>query len=194
VSNTPKSILFLGYSASETRIVQKLLDLGLHVEEQSLPTEDLSGFDLVISFGFKHLLRKETILTAKRKPINLHVSFLPFNRGMHPNFWSHYEDTPSGVSIHEIDEGIDTGNLIFQKEVIFSSYEDTFYKTWNRLKLEIEDLFIENIQALLTGEYESFPQVGDGTFHRESDLPKNFKGWHVQISTEVERLRTIRHG
>ena len=35
----------------------------------------------------------------KGKIINLHISFLPFNRGYYPNLWSHQEGTPSGVTI-----------------------------------------------------------------------------------------------
>ena len=41
------------------------------------------------------------------------MSFLPYNRGSHPNFWSFVENTPKGVSIHEVSNGIDDGDIIF---------------------------------------------------------------------------------
>ncbi|MCL0081308.1 hypothetical protein M1N64_03665 [Peptococcaceae bacterium] len=44
------------------------------------------------------------------RAINLHISFLPWNRGADPNFWSFIENAPVGVSIHYLDEGIDTGD------------------------------------------------------------------------------------
>ena len=46
------------------------------------------------------------------------MSFLPYNRGSHPNFWSFIDDTPKGITIHEIDEGADTGNIVFQKKIL----------------------------------------------------------------------------
>ena len=84
-----KRILFLGYSESETSIVSFMKDYGYEVEVFKGKVSDLSEFELVVSFGYKHILNKATLSTANRDPINLHVSFLPFNRGMHPNFWSH---------------------------------------------------------------------------------------------------------
>ena len=45
----------------------------------------------------------------------MHISYLPFNKGYYPNLWSHLDSTPSGVSIHEIDKGIDTGKILKKK-------------------------------------------------------------------------------
>ena len=50
--------------------------------------------------------------------INLHISYLPYNRGSYPNYWSFKENTPNGVSIHHIDDGIDTGPVLVQKNHI----------------------------------------------------------------------------
>ena len=43
---------------------------------------------------------------------------LPYNRGMHPWYWSIVDETPAGVTIHFIDENIDEGHIIAQKEVL----------------------------------------------------------------------------
>ena len=67
----------------------------------------------------------------------MHISYLPYNRGFYLNFWSFIDNTKKGVTIHYIDEGIDTGDIIFQKEVFSNE------KTYNKLKQEIEDFFIE---------------------------------------------------
>ena len=72
------------------------------------------------------------------------MSYLPFNRGAHSNFWSFIENTPAGVSIHKIDKGIDTGNIIFRKKINFDINLDkfsSFKKTYNYLFLEAEQLF-----------------------------------------------------
>ena len=44
------------------------------------------------------------------------MSYLPWNRGADPNFWSILEDTPKGVTIHIMDESIDTGDILYQKD------------------------------------------------------------------------------
>ena len=75
--------------------------------------------DLIISFGYNKIIKKKVLKFTKRSILNLHISYLPFNRGAHPNFWSFYKNTPKGVSIHEINSKIDQGNLIFRKKIIF---------------------------------------------------------------------------
>ena len=53
--------------------------------------------------------------------------------GQDPNLWSFIEDTPKGVTIHEIDEGIDTGDIIFQKEIVLNSNE-TLASSYEKLQ------------------------------------------------------------
>ena len=111
---------------------------------------------------------------------------------MHPNFWAHYDSTPSGVSIHYINKGIDTGDILLQKEVTFGSNDKTFRQTWSRLKSEIEELFMKHIKELVNHELTVIPQKSGGTFHLKSDLPKEFLGWDSEITSEIKRLKQVR--
>ena len=86
--------------------------------------------DLIICDRSTFLLTKEQINLVNSNCYNIHPSLLPFNRGYHPNFWSFYDHTPSGVTVHCIDADIDTGKIIAQtevhidqKETLRSSYE-----------------------------------------------------------------------
>ena len=57
----------------------------------------------------------ESILNSVRKTsYNLHIGYLPYNRESIQTL-GNIENTPSGVTIHEIDKGIDTGKILFQK-------------------------------------------------------------------------------
>lgn len=116
---------------------------------------------------------------------------MPFNRGAHPNFWSFYDNTPSGVSIHLIDEGIDSGPILFQKKIEFKN-EITFIETYKRLFAELEDLFIENIDMILQKKWKEKKQNDKGTFHLVNDLPKEFKGWQSSILDEIKRLKDLK--
>ena len=118
----------------------------------------------------------------------MHISYLPFNRGAHPNFWSFYDNTLSGVTIHLVDEGVDTGPIIFQRLVSFTKEQNTFKKTYEKLNFEIEDLFLENLEELLNDNWTATRQIGLGTKHDIKDLPSNFSGWNSNIKREINKL------
>ena len=146
-------VLFLGYNSNQTGLTDLLIKSGCSVESTNEKVDTFTNFDLVICFGYRHIISKELLDTAKREPINLHISFLPFNKGSHPNFWSFFENTTKGVSIHHIDQGIDTGDICFQREVKFLPTENTFSKTHRKLIMEIESLFEENLYDILNKNY-----------------------------------------
>ena len=148
-------ILFLGYGKNETSLIDFLEERGHLLKNTSSKVNNFSDYDLVISFGYRHIIKDTELKSLKRPIINLHVSFLPFNRGSHPNFWSHFENTPSGVSIHEIDSGIDTGPIIFRKRIEFNDPQITLDASYKKLKFEIEELFKKNINSLELREYKS---------------------------------------
>ena len=122
----------------------------------------------------------------------MHISYLPWNRGAHPNFWAFYDNTPSGVSIHLIDSGIDTGPIVYQRAVEFAKDETSFSRTHHRLIVELEALFIENISDIINKRFTATPQRGPGTFKRCRDLPEDFAGWDADIDSEIARLRCLR--
>ena len=185
---TTKTVLFLGYDRTQTPLIDRLEATGATVTHTSEPITRLDAHDLTISFGYRHILRAEVLATAPRPPLNLHISFLPYNRGAHPNFWAFYDGTPSGVTIHAIDPGLDTGPIAFQRKVAFTT-ETTFAATHTRLIAEIEALFTDNLNAILTGDFDLTPQQGKGTSHKARDLPEDFKGWQAEIAPEIARLK-----
>ena len=143
----------------------------------------------IVSFGYRHILRRPVLDACRRPPLNLHISFLPFNRGSHPNFWSFYDGTPKGVTIHEIDEGLDTGAIVLQREVCTLSTTSTWSETYERLREEIEALFKENWTALIEGHFKPRPQVTNGTSHRARDLPQWSGGWTATIEQTLAELK-----
>ena len=186
-----KKILILGYDSLETPLHSKLEDLGYEViSSKSPPSVKANQVDLTISYGLKHLLTKDQIDSFC--PINLHISYLPFNRGYHPNFWSFMENTPSGVTIHRIDEGIDTGPVMAQRQVDIDPKIHTFSSSYELLRAEIEALFLNKIEDLFDSEdLKLVPQRNKGSFHTRSDLPKEFRGWNSNIYEERSRLAQL---
>ena len=188
-----KKILFLGYSSKQTKIIEKLKDdkkIKVFNTKKKVKVKELGNIDLIISYGYRHII-DETIIKKYKNIINLHISYLPYNKGAHPNFWSFAENTPSGVTIHKIDKGIDTGNIIYQKLLDFELNKNrkklTFKKTYSTLISEIENLFIINSKNLLNNEYDDFEQVGSGTFHNSNELPVVLKSWNQNIFKTINK-------
>lgn len=186
-----KTLLFLGYGPEETTLHQGLSILGWRVHHSTEAQNDFSEYDAIVSFGYRHIIDESTLSSAKGPVVNLHISYLPFNRGAHPNFWAHYDRTPHGVTIHQVTPSLDLGPIFAQRIVVFEQNEDTFRKTQERLLLEVESLFLDFAEEILSGTLNPEPQVGPGSYHRKADLPKDFQGWDSKISPEIERLRSM---
>ena len=185
-----KKILFLGYDRKKTEIIDALINANCEVHYSRGVIEKVD-YDLIICFGYREIIDVPTLGKIKCPIINLHISYLPYNRGSHPNFWSFFDKTPSGVTIHLIDEGIDTGPIIYQKIVNFDQNEKTFLKTYKKLIVEIEKLFLTNLSDILSGSWKSIPQKGEGTVHYINQLPSEFSGWDTDIEGELGKLRDL---
>ena len=188
IESPKKRILFLGYDLTQTKLIDALIANNCAVDYTEDRIDGIKGYNCVISYGYKHILKQNVIKGFECPVFNLHISYLPYNRGAHPNFWSFYDNTPSGVTIHLIDSGVDTGPIVKQKYVNFQDSDDTFVKTYAVLIESIEDLFLEFLPSLLTDTWTAKKQRGDGTHHYVRDLPSNFSGWNANIMDELERL------
>lgn len=150
----------------------------------------------VVSFNYRHLISAEVLELLPGRIINLHTSFLPFNRGSAPNFFSFYENTPKGVTIHLMDSGLDTGDILCQRELSFEEDKETFASTYDKLLEEIVRLFQENWAGIRQGRLAPRRQEGQGTYHRMCDLEAirqihpfawtdNIAGWKKCLQEEV---------
>ena len=188
VLNANFRVLFLGYSENHTSIIDDLINEKCEVWHTENKIESIENFDIVISFGYRHILQKSLVQSLSVPIINLHISYLPWNRGAHPCFWALHDSTPNGVTIHLIDEGIDTGPILYQEIVCFDSGVKTFKEAYDYLFFEIEGLFRRNIRDILMKRFNLTFQTAKGTYHGAADLPSEFKGWHSKIEDELKRL------
>lgn len=146
-----------------------------------------------VSFNYRHLIQEEVLDLLPGKVINLHTSLLPYNRGSAPNVFSFLKDTPKGVTIHLMDSGLDTGDILCQKELKFDEEKETFATTYDKLLEEIKQLFRENWQAIRAGELKPVRQEGEGTYHRMRELDaireKHPFAWSDNIAAYKKQLK-----
>ena len=124
--------------------------------------------DVALSVLFDYILRAEFIDLFPDGVVNLHPSFLPYNRGANPNVWSIVEGTPAGVTLHYIDSGIDTGDIIAQRNVEVEPV-DTGQSLYHRLEHACLELFAQT-WPLVRGRCAPRTQQSGGTYHRASDV------------------------
>ena len=142
--------------------------------------------DFIVSFRYRHIIRKDIIDYMKDRIINLHISLLPWNRGSDPNLWSFLEDTPKGVTIHHLDEGVDTGDIIAQKHIYFDAEIDTLATSYQTLNRQIVELFSLQWLLIMRGGSRRYKQNEKGSFHRMKDKVAfeyllSEKGWDTPV-------------
>lgn len=84
--------------------------------------------DLFVSMSFNQIFRSEIMNLPKHKTINCHAGKLPFYRGRNILNWALINDEQEfGITVHYIDSGIDTGDIILQETYPITDQDD--YKT-----------------------------------------------------------------
>ena len=74
--------------------------------------------DLFIAAGYALILRSEVLKVPSILAANFHASLLPQYRGKHPVFWAlRNSEKWAGLTVHAMDEGIDTGDILYQVKV-----------------------------------------------------------------------------
>ncbi len=128
------------------------------------------GYDLGVLAWWPKLISEQIITLARQGFINFHPSLLPYNRGKHYNFWALVEQCPFGVSLHFVDRGIDSGDIVVQRAIPYD-WLDTGETLFHRARREIVSMFKDEYPKIRLGQIERVPQQLDhGSFHVAADL------------------------
>ena len=131
---------------------------------------------IIFSLFFNQIIKKEVISIPKYF-LNVHPSLLPKYRGVSPIFWvlKNNEKT-TGTSIHLLDDGIDTGDIVFQKSIEITS-NDTFHSLYKKSALIAADLINRVIYRVGKNRFKCKKQKESEatyfTFYNKQDV-KNF--------------------
>jgi len=125
--------------------------------------------DIILSVFFGYRLGSEVLNIPPRGCINLHPAYLPFNRGVYPNVWAIIDGTPAGVTLHYMDEGFDTGDIIAQKRVSVY-FHDTGESLYHRLEHACVELFKETWPEIKSGKNLRMQQASAGIYHSKGDI------------------------
>jgi methionyl-tRNA formyltransferase len=142
--------------------------------------------DYILSIHFPYLITREVLAIPKIGTLNLHPAYLPFNRGWHTPSWAIIEETPYGATFHWVEEGLDTGDIVFQKALEINP-DDTAHSLYQRV-LKIEEAMIqEAIPLLLAKQIARNPQGHKYTSHTKKDI-ENIRKLNLNETKKVKDI------
>jgi methionyl-tRNA formyltransferase len=120
--------------------------------------------EMILVVGYRKIFPNEIINIPKYGIMGLHASLLPHLRGQAPLNWAIINgDSKAGITMFKMDGGIDTGNIVGQKEINIEITTDII-----ELKEKISDLAVqlvnEYVPIILKGQAKLLPQPSSGTY------------------------------
>ncbi len=114
--------------------------------------------DVIVVAAYGKILPKDIIRLPRYGCINVHASLLPKYRGAAPiNRAIINGDKETGITIMQMDEGLDTGSILLQKGIEIAK-EDTAGTLTDKLSKLGAELLIEGLNAIEKGEIKPTPQ------------------------------------
>ena len=158
----------LGLVASPVKQTALRLGLELYQPEKIKHNEELRSKlneiapAAIIVVGYGRIIPGWMLQLPKYGNINLHASLLPKYRGAAPIQWAIANgEQVTGVTTMRIDEGLDTGDILLQKELAVLD-EDTAETVSPRLAAIGAELMVETLRGLAEGTLTPSPQKDDG--------------------------------
>ena len=126
--------------------------------------------DVIINQS-QSIIKKELLQVPKIGVINRHNALLPKNRGRLTPFWVLYRgEEETGISIHFVDEGIDSGKIIVQKKYKVK-ITDTFNSLVKRNYEIAGKALLEALDILESGDYSLIPNDDEcATYNSTPDV------------------------
>lgn len=198
-----------GMEVTFSPVKQKAIDLRLpviqpeEIRNNNEFREQLAGVkpDAIIVVGYGRIIPQWMIDLPRYGNINLHASLLPKYRGAAPIQWAiACGETETGVTTMRIDAGLDTGDILMQKDMPIE-LDDTALTLGPRLAAIGSDLMVVTLQKLQAGTVSPHSQDSakaslapilkkeDGRldFHRNAqsicDRLRGFQSWPGAFTT-----------
>ncbi len=154
------------YDSQDPVLVSLAKDAGVPVEiHQNINSDEYLDriksydVDLFVSMSFNQIFKTRTINYPKLKTINCHAGKLPFYRGRNILNWALINDEREfGITVHYVDEGIDTGDIILQRTYAITD-EDDYSTLLSRAYTGCADVLYDAIKLIQADKVEPVKQI-----------------------------------
>lgn len=166
--------------------------LGFYADLWEIPVlklEEVYKYEeaIFLSLEFDRIINPDLFKT--KHLFNIHFSLLPAYKGMYTSALPILHDKDkTGVTLHEIDAGIDTGNIIAQKEIIIEN-TDTAGSLYTKYIKTGTELVIRKMTYLVHNDYTCYkqPYKGSTYYGKKSIDYSNLKINYRQTAEQVIR-------
>ncbi|QCS49050.1 methionyl-tRNA formyltransferase [Picosynechococcus sp. PCC 11901] len=132
--------------------------------------------EIVCVASMSQLIPPESLIELKYGFINLHPSLLPKYRGANPYFWHYYYmEKEGGVTVHKIDRGEDTGDIIQQESFPIE------------LGMDPKEIISKAAEVGARNMLEAINKIslGTATFRTQKNLPCLYKGRRIKPGENI---------
>lgn len=121
--------------------------------------------DLLLAVGYPLILKPQVLAVPRALAANFHASLLPLYRGKHPVFWAlRAGERWSGLTVHVMDPGIDTGDILHQVKVR-TRKDDSVASLYDRIMDRSTLLVGRLLREVASGQLDFRPQpAGEGSY------------------------------
>lgn len=168
-----EDVLAITYSDERNnQLIEHLASL--HINYTTAPIEDIKVVEMINEFSpdymfsihFRDIIKKEILSLIKHASVNLHPSLLPAYRGCFSAPWVLINgERTTGITYHIIDNKVDTGAIILQKELDIRT-SDTAFSLFHRLISLGVEAFSEMFQLLVREGYRGISQSSGGSRYK----------------------------
>ncbi len=164
-----------------TKVVEYCKENSIRIINDLDELLEIDSCDIAISIQYHEILKKQHIQKATEIFVNLHMAPLPEYRGCNQFSFAIIDGNKEfGTTIHRLEEGIDSGAIIFEKR--FSIPNDCWVEELYQITFDKSvELFKESIPDLLSGNYQLQPQ--------KSFLDKRTTSLHFR--KEIDEIKKI---
>lgn len=161
-----------GMKSLQSAIKLQATELGLPIfQPERIRNEDVQarirevGADVMVVVAYGQILPASLINTPRLGTLNVHASLLPRHRGPAPIEWAILSgDRETGVTIMQMDAGVDTGPILAQERLSIG-VDETAPSLEGRLALAGGRLLVRTLNDVVNGRIQSISQPAAGATH-----------------------------
>ncbi len=199
VVTTPDKPKGRGLQLSSPVVKEEALRLGLPlIQPESIKDqgfiEKISAIspDFIVVAAYGKILPPQLLSIPKKAPVNVHASLLPKYRGPAPIQWAIINgERKTGVTTMIMDEGVDTGPILLQREIEMLPDENA-EELEKRLSIIGGELLIETLDGLFSGAIKPIPQDHEhASYARFIKKEDGNIDWHMDAEAIHNRIRGL---
>ncbi|WP_448208557.1 methionyl-tRNA formyltransferase [Azospirillum sp. sgz302134] len=148
--------------------------------------------DLLLINSYSMLLRPDVLSLPSAGCVNVHGALLPAYRGATVTEWAVInEEAETGVTMHMIDDGIDTGPILAQRRVPLG-FDDTWVDVRRRVQAATVGLLRDTLPEVLAGRLAAVPQdESHARHHRRRTRDDGAFAWSQSVRSIYNLVRAL---